>query len=112
MYWPNRQTAVSSLTGGGARPQGENMIEALLNVPAVDQQIARLLEETKSEIGLLKTGDGTAQARAEEASGSKQDLEQLDHELDEYRKKEAKDLSGSNEPVWIPRDPVASLVLS
>jgi hypothetical protein len=88
------------------------MIEALLNPPAVDRQIARLMEQTSSEIGLLKSGDGQAQARAEEASGSKYDLEQLDHELDEYRKKEAKDLSGSNEPVWIPRDPVASLVLS
>jgi hypothetical protein len=88
------------------------MIEALLNPKAVDQQIARLLKETNSEIGLLNSDDGMAQARAEEASGTKHDLEQLDHELDEYRREEAKDLSGSNEPVWIPRDPVASLVLS
>jgi 3',5'-cyclic AMP phosphodiesterase CpdA len=87
------------------------MIEALLNPSAVEKQVARLKEQTASELSLLEADDPGARARAEE-SGSKTDLEQLEHELDEYRKREAQDLSGANDPVWIPRDPVASLVLS
>jgi hypothetical protein len=73
--------------------------------------MVRFKEQPPSELNLLEVDDPGARARAEE-SGSKTDREQLEHELDEYRKREARDLSPPNDPVWIPRDPVTSLVLS
>ncbi len=87
------------------------MIEALLTTGAVDKQVGRLLEETTAELRRLQAGDPEAESRAK-VSGSEEDLKLLEYALEEYKKREAQDLTGSDEPVWIPRDPLASLVVS
>jgi hypothetical protein len=89
------------------------MIEELLNPGTLKLAVARLLEETRIERGLLQNDDSGAKQRADDSGGSESDLDQLEGEIDEYRAGEAEDLSGiSGQPVWIPRDPIAALVQS
>jgi hypothetical protein len=89
------------------------MIEELLNPPMLKRAVRRLLEETRIERDLLQRDDSGAKQRADESGGSDADLEQLEGEIKKYEAGEAGDLSGSSEqPVWIPRDPIAALVQS
>jgi hypothetical protein len=89
------------------------MIEDLLNPPMLKLALARLLEETRLERGLLQKDDPEAKQRANDSGGSDADLERLEGEIEKYEAGEARDLSGASEqPVWIPRDPIAALVQS
>src|SRR5438067_9176767 len=89
------------------------MIEELLNPPMVKKAVERLLEETRIERGLLEKDDPEAKQRADVSGGSADDLEGLEGELEKYKAGEAEDLSGaSDQPVWIPRDPVTALIQS
>jgi hypothetical protein len=89
------------------------MIEELLNPPMLKLAVRRLLEETRTELGLLQKNDPGARKRAEESDGADGDLEQLEGEIEKYEAGEAGDLSGSTQrPIWIPRDPIAALIQS
>ncbi len=88
------------------------MIHELLNPKRLRSAIRRLSEEAGEELRLLRQEDRLARELAEETGNSEEDMEEVKGKLDDYEAEEAGDLAGGGEPIWIPRDPVGSLVLS
>jgi hypothetical protein len=88
------------------------MIPELLSRTMLQKGVDRLLDETANELRLLKKHDREAKQRAEKEKGSVADLEKLKETIEEYKAREAEKLSGADEPVWMPRDPVTALVQS